>query len=40
MIIAKVGQTVYYDRNSIGSGADVIAGNEKSDVQIQWRLKF
>lgn len=40
MAIAKVGQTVYYDRNEIGSGNDLIRGNKKADVQMQLRLKF
>jgi hypothetical protein len=39
-IIAKIGQTIYYDRNEIGSGADVIDGNKKLDLQMQLQLKF
>lgn len=38
--IAKAGQTIYYDRDEIGSGNDLIRGNKKADVQIQLRLKF
>lgn len=38
--MARVGQTVYYDRNEIGSGNDLIRGNKKADVQMQLRLKF
>ncbi len=40
MLLAKLGQTVYQDRNSIGSGKDLIQGNKKSDLQVQLRLKF
>lgn len=40
MVIGKVGQTVYYDRQSIGSGNDLIDGNKKADVQLQLRIKF
>lgn len=40
MMIAKIGQTVYYDRDEIGSGNDLISGNKKADVQMQLRLKF
>ena len=40
MLLAKFGQTVYQDRSSIGSGKDLIAGNKKSDLQMQLRLKF
>lgn len=40
MMIAKMGQTVYYDRDEIGSGNDLISGNKKADVQMQLRLKF
>ena len=40
MLLAKFGQTIYQDRNSIGSGKDLIQGNKKSDLQVQFRLKF
>lgn len=40
MLIAKFGQTVYQDRDEIGSGNDLIDGNRKSDLQMQLRLKF
>ena len=40
MLIAKFGQTIYQDRDEIGSGNDRIRGNKKSDLQIQVRLKF
>lgn len=40
MVIAKFGQTIYYDRTEIGSGNDLIQGNKKADVQMQLRLKF
>lgn len=34
------GETVYLDRNEIGSGNDLICGNKKADVQMQLRIKF
>lgn len=40
MIIGKFGETVYCDRDEIGSGNDLIRGNKKADVQMQLRLKF
>lgn len=40
MVIAKAGETVYRDRNEIGSGNDLIQGNKKADVQMQVRFKF
>ena len=40
MVIAKFGQTIYQDRDEIGSGNDLIRGNKKSDLQVQIRLKF
>ncbi len=40
MLIAKFGQTIYQDRDEIGSGNDLIRGNRKSDLQVQARLKF
>ena len=40
MAIAKFGETVYYDRDEIGSGNDLIRGNKKADVQMQLRFKF
>ncbi|MDO4163892.1 MAG: helix-hairpin-helix domain-containing protein [Bacteroides sp.] len=40
MFIAKFGQTVYQDRETIGSGNDLIPGNKKADVQMQVRIKF
>lgn len=40
MVLAKLGHTVYRDRNEIGSGNDLIAGNRKTDLQVQVRLKF
>lgn len=40
MIIGKLGQTMYYDRNEIGSGYDLIRNNKKADLQMQLRLKF
>lgn len=40
MFMAKIGETIYNDRNEIGSGNDLIAGNKKADVQMQLRIKF
>ncbi len=40
MLMAKLGQTVYTDRQEISSGRDLIAGNKKLDLQVQLRLKF
>ncbi|WP_455587053.1 helix-hairpin-helix domain-containing protein [Bacteroides sp.] len=40
MVIARFGQTVYQDRNEIGSGNDLISSNKKADLQMQLRLKF
>lgn len=40
MMIIRMGQTIYYDRNEIGSGYDLIRNNKKADLQMQLRLKF
>lgn len=40
MLITKFGETIYLDRNEIGSGNDLIQGNKKADVQMQLRIKF
>lgn len=40
MLLIKFGQTVYQDRNEIGSGNDLIKGNKKADMQMQLRMKF
>ena len=40
MFITKFGQTVYQDRNEIGTGNDLICGNKKADLQMQLRIKF
>ena len=40
LFITKFGETVYLDRNEIGSGNDLICGNKKADVQMQLRIKF
>lgn len=40
MLIAKIGQTVYDDRDEIGSGNDLISSNKKADIQMQLRIKF
>ncbi len=36
----KYGSTVYNNKKSIGTGAEEIKGNEKSDITIQLRLKI
>lgn len=40
MVLAKMGQTVYLDRDEISSGNDLIHGNRKTDLQLQLRLRF
>ena len=40
LFITKFGETVYLDRNEIGSDNDLICGNKKADVQMQLRIKF
>ncbi len=40
LFITKFGETVYLDRNEIGSGNDLIFGNKKADIQMQLRIKF
>ena len=40
LFITKFGETVYLDRNEIGSGNDLIRGNKKADIQMQLRIKF
>ena len=40
LFITKFGETIYLDRNEIGSGNDLIRGNKKADVQMQLRIKF
>ncbi len=40
LFITKFGETVYLDRNEIGSGNDLIHGNKKADIQMQLRIKF
>lgn len=40
MLLVKFGQTIYQDRESIGSGNDLILGNKKADLQMQLRVKF
>lgn len=40
MFLVKFGQTVYQDRETIGSGNDLIQGNKKADLQMQFRVKF
>lgn len=40
MLLVKFGQTIYTDREEIGSGNDLISGNRKTDLQMQLRVKF
>ena len=40
LFITKFGETIYLNRNEIGSGNDLIFGNKKADVQMQLRIKF
>ena len=40
MLLAKLGHTVYRDRDEISSGNDLIRGNKKTDLQVQVRVKF
>lgn len=40
MLIAKIGQTIYLDRDEIGSGKDLIKSDRKTDLQVQMRMKF
>ena len=40
MFLVKFGQTVYRNRKTIGSGNDLIEGNKKTDLQMQFRIKF
>jgi hypothetical protein len=37
---AKVGQTVYKEKNTVGTGLDEIQGNRKTDVKFQVQYKF
>ncbi len=37
---ARYGVNIYSDRNSLGSGAEEISGNTKTDLTVQLRLKF
>lgn len=40
LLIAKYGQTTYFDKEEIGSGNDLIKDNKKQDLQLQLRIKF
>lgn len=40
MFLVKFGQTIYEDRENIGSGNDLIQGNKKADLQMQLRIKI
>ncbi len=36
----RFAQTVFFDKEVIGSGTDEIEGNHKSEVKVQLRMKF
>ena len=38
LFITKFGETIYLNRNEIGSGNDLIYGNKKADIQMQQRM--
>ena len=40
LFITKFGETIYLNRNEIGSDNDLIYGNKKADIQMQLRIKF
>jgi hypothetical protein len=40
LLIAKWGETIYQNRDGIGSGEERIEGNKKADLQLQLRMKF
>ena len=40
LFITKFGETIYLNRNEIGSGNDLIYVNKKADIQMQLRIKF
>lgn len=40
LFLAKFGQTTYQDRESMGSGNDLIESNKKTDLQMQFRIRF
>lgn len=40
MFLIKFGHTIYQDRETIGSGNDLIRGNKKADMQMQLRIKI
>lgn len=40
LFITKFGETIYLNRNEIGSGNDLIYGNKRADIQMQLRIKF
>lgn len=40
MFLAKLGQTLYLDRDEIGSGNELISSDRKTDLQLQLRIKF
>ena len=40
LFLLKYGETLYFDRNSIGSGHDQILSRHKGDMQLQLRINF
>ncbi len=39
-LCAKIGSTFYFNRNTIGSGLELIRQNHREDLQVQLRAKF
>ncbi|MDA3942362.1 MAG: hypothetical protein PF694_02345 [Bacteroidetes bacterium] len=39
-IWARIGQTWYSNRNEIGTGLEMIEGNQRTDAKLQMRIKF
>ena len=39
-LIAKLGNTIYFGQNSIGSGLELIPQNHRTDLQMQMRWRF
>ena len=40
MLILKIGETIYHDRDETGTGYELISSNHKTDIYLQLRLKF
>ena len=39
-LYARIGRTIYSDRNEVGSGLTLIEGNHKTDLKVEaiWKL--